>query len=74
VLSLILGSACNANLSLQVIETKYEGGTKLSYKGKKYVTVEQHTKCRCDCKVKEEVSTAWTRVYKLYLLNLFILV
>ncbi|XP_021924789.1 platelet-derived growth factor subunit B-like isoform X2 [Zootermopsis nevadensis] len=41
-------------LTFQVIETRYEGGTKLRYKGKKYVTVEQHTKCKCDCKVKEE--------------------
>jgi hypothetical protein len=60
---------CNANPALQVIETKYEGGTKLSYKGKKYVTVEQHTKCKCDCKVKKEVSTTVTVTS--FLLNLF---
>jgi len=41
-------------LTFQVIETRYEGGSKLNYKGKKYVTVEQHIKCKCDCKVKEE--------------------
>lgn len=41
-------------ITFQVIETRYEGGSKLNYKGKKYVTVEQHTKCKCNCKVKEE--------------------
>ncbi|XP_033608500.1 vascular endothelial growth factor A-A isoform X2 [Cryptotermes secundus] len=51
-------------VTFQVIETKYEGGSKLSYKGKKYVTVEQHVKCRCDCKVKEEHCTALQRYEK----------
>jgi len=41
----------------------YEGGSKLNYKGKKYVTVEQHIKCKCDCKVKEEVSTDCKTVF-----------
>jgi hypothetical protein len=35
----------------------------MNYKGKKYVTVEQHTKCKCDCKVKEEVSTDCKTVF-----------
>ncbi|XP_069680508.1 uncharacterized protein [Periplaneta americana] len=41
-------------ITFQVIETQYEGGTTLNFKGKKYITVEQHTKCKCDCKIKEE--------------------
>ncbi|PSN35921.1 hypothetical protein C0J52_07155 [Blattella germanica] len=40
-------------LNYQVIVTKFEGGTKLTFKGKEIVTVEQHTKCKCDCRVKE---------------------
>lgn len=51
-------------VTFQVIETKYEGGSKLTYKGKKYITVEQHIKCKCDCKVKEEHCNALQRYEK----------
>lgn len=37
----------------QVIKAKYQGGTKISYRNKEVVIVEEHTKCKCDCRKKE---------------------
>lgn len=40
---------------IQVIVSQYTGGTKLTLKGKDLILVEKHTKCKCDCTIKQEV-------------------
>lgn len=40
-----------------MVVTEYVGN-QLQYKGKEVVTREKHTKCKCDCIVKEKVSVS----------------
>lgn len=39
-----------------MVKTQYSGGKKLKYAGKEKIPVEKHLACKCQCKVKEEVS------------------
>ncbi|GLV35215.1 cramped [Carabus blaptoides fortunei] len=41
-------------VTFQVIVSQYTGGTKLTLKGKELIQVEKHTKCNCECVVKQE--------------------
>lgn len=43
-------------IPMSVVVAEYLGGNKLQFKGKKIIEVEQHTKCKCDCKIRPEVS------------------
>lgn len=45
-------------LNFTVTVAQYVGGSKLVYKGKKIISVEQHTKCKCDCVVKPKDCTS----------------
>ncbi|CAH1174190.1 unnamed protein product [Phaedon cochleariae] len=41
-------------IAYQVMKTQYTGSKKLKFLGKEVILVEKHTKCKCDCIVKEE--------------------
>uniref|UniRef100_A0A336MCE4 CSON015026 protein n=1 Tax=Culicoides sonorensis TaxID=179676 RepID=A0A336MCE4_CULSO len=41
-------------LTFEVIKSQYTGGTKMTYRGKDIMPVEEHLKCKCDCRIKEE--------------------
>jgi PDGF/VEGF domain len=41
-------------LTFELIKSQYTGGNKLKYIGKEIALIEEHTKCRCDCAVKEQ--------------------
>lgn len=41
-------------ITSQVIKSQYTGGTKMTYRGKDIMPVEEHLKCKCDCRIKEE--------------------
>lgn len=43
--------------NFQVIVTAIDHGTGLIYKGKRIVPLEEHTKCKCDCRIKPEHCT-----------------
>lgn len=40
-------------VNFQIFKTKYTGSRKLRFLEKQIVQVERHTKCKCDCKIKE---------------------
>lgn len=44
----------STHIQFQVIKSQYTGGTKMTYRGKDIMPVEEHLKCKCDCRVKEE--------------------
>lgn len=39
---------------LQIIKSQYTGNAKMPLKEKVPVVVEEHTKCKCDCRIKEK--------------------
>ncbi|KAK6626206.1 hypothetical protein RUM43_006512 [Polyplax serrata] len=41
-------------IPMSIVVTDYLGGNKLQFRGQKIIEVEQHTKCKCDCKIKAE--------------------
>ncbi|XP_063703338.1 platelet-derived growth factor subunit B [Culicoides brevitarsis] len=41
-------------ITYEVIKSQYTGGTKMTYRGKDLMPVEEHLKCKCDCRIKEE--------------------
>lgn len=41
-------------VNFQVFKTRYTGSRKLRFVEKQIVQVERHTKCKCDCKIREE--------------------
>jgi len=40
--------------AFEVIKSQYTGGTRLTYRGKELQIVDEHLKCKCDCKIREE--------------------
>ncbi|KAG5873208.1 hypothetical protein JTB14_019517 [Gonioctena quinquepunctata] len=53
-------------LAYQVLKTQYTGNKKLKILGKEIIPVEKHTKCKCDCKIKEEVAMKDCNEYQEY--------
>lgn len=43
-------------IPMSVVVADYLGGSKLQFRERKIVEVEQHTKCKCDCKIRQEVN------------------
>lgn len=39
--------------TFQVTKAQYTGGTKLTYKGKELIIVEEHKKCKCGCAIQD---------------------
>lgn len=40
--------------NLQVIKSQYTGGTRMENRGKEVMIIEEHTSCKCDCRIKEQ--------------------
>ncbi|KAL0272695.1 UNVERIFIED_CONTAM: hypothetical protein PYX00_005567 [Menopon gallinae] len=51
-------------IQLSVVVLEYRGGSQLSFKQKEVIGVEQHKKCKCDCKVQPEHCTKYQKYNK----------
>lgn len=49
-------------LNFEVIALQYNGPSRLEFKGRKSVSVDQHLKCKCDCVIEKE-NCAPSQVY-----------
>lgn len=57
-------SVSNFTYLLQVIKSQYTGGAKTDYRGKEVMIVEEHTRCKCDCRIKEQDCNRFQRYDK----------
>ncbi|XP_039961229.1 uncharacterized protein LOC120775227 isoform X1 [Bactrocera tryoni] len=53
-------------INFEVIPFEVVGGRKMRLRGKDIVVVEQHTKCKCDCRIKAEVGSRDCKQYQRY--------
>lgn len=69
------GGCCNNNLlscqpvatqqiTFEVYKSQYQGGNKLKFINRELVFVDEHTKCKCDCRKKESDCTKFQRYDK----------
>lgn len=48
----------------QVFKSQYQGGNKMKFLNRELVFVEEHTKCKCDCRKKANECTRFQRYDK----------